>query len=302
MKRKLIKQGTGTMMISLPSKWVKEHNLAKGAEINLEVSNDTLVISAREVVLKSETSIHLTELTESSIRTSITNTYRSGFDKVKIYFTDEKQFAVLNEVVKTRLLGFEIVKKSKDYCLVENITEPSLDQFDTIVHKIFFNISELLEITKRRMNRESEFDNFWEVEERIQKYDNFCRRVISKRKFSHKHPEFLWSFLSLINHGQREIYLLNKILDGKVSISLKTKDFLGEAIQFFTILKEAYLESDLVRLTKLHSQEKILIYKKAYNLLQHQKGLDNVFVYHIAASIRRFYQANSPLSGLLMSK
>ncbi len=289
------------MMISLPAKWVKEYNLEKGSEVNLEISSDTLLISAREVVLKSETSIKLVDLTESSIRTLITNTYRSGFDKVKIYFANEKQFAVLNEVIKSRLIGFEIIKKSKDYCVVENITEPSLDQFETIIHKIFFNISELFEITKKRMNAELDTDDFEEVEERIQKYDNFCRRVISKRNISHKHSEFLWSFLALMIHAQREIYLLNRVLDGK-TVSLKIKGLLEDAIEVFDILKKAYVERDFTGLTKLHSLEKDLIYKKTYQLLQRQKGLENIFVYHIASCIRRFYQSNSPLAGLLMSK
>ena len=33
MKRKLVKQGAGTMMISLPTKWIKENNLDKGDEV-----------------------------------------------------------------------------------------------------------------------------------------------------------------------------------------------------------------------------------------------------------------------------
>ena len=36
MKRKLVQQGAATMMVSLPSKWIKKFGLKKGDEIDLE--------------------------------------------------------------------------------------------------------------------------------------------------------------------------------------------------------------------------------------------------------------------------
>ena len=165
-------------MVSLPSKWVKENKAQKGSEIDIEAAGNNLIISTSGIKTKSETEIKLINLTESSIRTLITNTYRRGYDKVKVYYDKQSQIKILNDVIKTRLLGFEIVNKGKGYCVIENITEPTADQFDTILKKIFYNITELFEITKDRINGNLENDEFIEVEERIQRFDNFCRRVI----------------------------------------------------------------------------------------------------------------------------
>ena len=296
MKRKLVKQGAATMMVSLPAKWIKENNLKKGSEIDLEQADNNLLISSKPIEeVKKETTIKLANLTESSIRTLITNTYRRGYDIINVNFENEKQLKILNQVIKTKLIGFDITKKQKGFCIVESITEPSIEQFDTIFRKIFFNISELFEVTKKRM-KGKETNDYEEIEERIMKYDNFCRRVISKRKIINPKSEFLWTFLTLLIHGQREIYHLNRILPK--SASDKAKEFLENAKTIFELIKKAYLEKDIHLLAKVHSLEKELIYKKGYSLLKKTK--EAPIIYHIMLAIREFYQSNSPLSGLIM--
>ena len=45
MKRKLVKQGTTTLMISLPSKWLKNNALNKGDEIEISDDQNGLIIT-----------------------------------------------------------------------------------------------------------------------------------------------------------------------------------------------------------------------------------------------------------------
>ncbi|MBI2148820.1 hypothetical protein HYU23_04005 [Candidatus Woesearchaeota archaeon] len=300
MKRKLVKQGTATLMISLPSRWIKQNNLDKGNEINLEQIDNNLLISAGLVETKSETTIKLLDLTESSIRTLITNTYRTGYDKIKINFYNEEQFKILKNIINTRLIGFEVIKKEKDYCIVENITEPSADQFDNIINKMFYSISEFMELTRKRFEKLSVNDNYEEIENRIQKYDNFCRRIISKKKLSNKKSELFWNFLALIIHGQREIYHLNKLLDKTILISKETKELLNHTIELFNYIKDGYFKNNIEILSKVHKIEKELIYKKGYSLLQEKKGKENIIIHHLLTAIREFYQSNSPLSGIIL--
>src|SRR4030043_2126626 len=239
MKRKLVKQGAATMMISLPSKWIKANSLEKGDEIDLENLGKNLVISIKSPEKKLETSIKLTSLTESSIRTLITNTYRESYDKINVEFENNEQFKILKRVIETRLIGFEITKKQQKSCTVENITEPSPDQFDNLLNKIFLNIEELFEITKKRLNDE-EAEDFEEVADRIQKYDNFCRRIIVKRKLVEKNSEMFWSFLSSIIRAYRELYYLNKATDKKIKVSEKTKELLQDSEEVFSMIIKAY--------------------------------------------------------------
>ena len=53
MKRKLVRQGSSTLMISLPSKWVKSNNLDKGSEIDIDEKENVLEISVERKEKKS---------------------------------------------------------------------------------------------------------------------------------------------------------------------------------------------------------------------------------------------------------
>ena len=297
MERKLVKQGASTIMVSLPAKWIRKFDLKKGDSINLREKDNRILIFPKEKEEKLETKIKLRGLTESSIRTLITNTYRRGYDKIDVKFENKKQFQLLKTVVKTRLIGFEVVEKKKKSCVVENITEPSTDKFKPLLNKVFMNISSLFEITKEKMAGEEAKENYEEVEERIQKYDNFCRRVIFKKKHKGEDSEMFWTFLTLLIHGQREIYHLNKLIRKK-KVSKKTIDLLDKSKKIFELIHKSFKNEDISPLSKVHKIEKEAIYKEGFDLLKTKK--ENPIIYHILLSIREFYQSNSPLTGLIL--
>ncbi|MBT7903094.1 hypothetical protein HN587_04455 [Candidatus Woesearchaeota archaeon] len=300
MKRKVVKQGAATLMVSLPSKWAKENKIKKGSEINIDITkNNLLQISSDEIEVEyNETTIELTKQIETSIRTLIVNTYRSGYDKILVKFETEKQFHKLNEIIKTHLIGFDISHKAKNSCLIENITEPAPDQFEKILRKVFFNISELIEVTRSRINGE-ETDYYIEIQQRIQKYDNFCRRMISKKGLEFEEANLFWAFLNTIIHGQRELYHLNKYLD-KNKTNFKDFKFVNRLKNLFNLLKEAYLYKDISKAELVHEKEKIIIYKDFYSEIK-KKNAENIVYFHLASSAKHFYLSTSPLIGMLLS-
>lgn len=299
MKRKLVKQGAATLMISLPTKWLKDHGLGKGQDIDLTLMDDHLIISSEESGSKREAEITLWDLNESSIRTLITNTYRKGFERVIINFEDEKQFELMEEVIRTYLIGFDVVKKEKNKCIVENITEPSSDQFGNILSKVFLNIETLVEITKNRFEGKKPEENYIDIEKRIMQYDNFCRRVISKGSFIREKKEFFWTFLHLIDHGQRELYHLNKALNN-IKLSKPVKDLLNSVEKMFKLSVKVFKEKDTKALSEMHILNKEALYKKGYSILEKTTGKENIIVYHLMSSLRKFFQTNSPLSGMIL--
>ena len=180
MKRKIVRQGSATMMVSLPSKWIKKNNLNKGDEINIiEKGNDLVITPEESKETKKEAVIDIQYLTETSIRALIINAYRLGHDKIKISFKHKDTQKIIDKIIKSHLIGFEIIKKGESYCEIENITEPAKEQFDNILSKIFLNIDELFEITEKYLTGNKV--EFHETEEKIMQYGNFCRRILSKK-------------------------------------------------------------------------------------------------------------------------
>jgi len=300
MKRKLVKQGAATMMISLPAKWIKEFSLKKGDEIDLIEVKDNLVISKEGVEERKKTEITLTK-DKAGIRTLITNAYRSGYDIIKVNYINESQLEVIRNALRNYLLGYDITKKKKGFCIIENITEPSPQQFDALINKIFFNIKELISLTKKRLEGKKVLEDFREITLRIHQYDSFCRRVVAKRQKEVKDPTLFWTFQTLIVHGQRDLYHLNYFLDkNPVKASKETLSLLDSLLELFNILVNGYIRKETSHLEKAHEMESNLIYDKAYSIISSKKGKECVVLHRIMDSIRNFYLAASPLMGLLL--
>ncbi|HIH38617.1 hypothetical protein J4460_01440 [Candidatus Woesearchaeota archaeon] len=299
MKRKVVKLGPTTLVVSLPSKWVSGLKISPGDEITVEESGSALLLSKEGSITPKETTISLTRLTESAIRTAITNAYRKGFDKVFVKYQNEKQFSILAKVIKTRLIGYDITKKEQGSCIIENLTEPSLDQFDKIVQKYLHTISVLLEESTEAL-KYGKTVGYEDAIEAIQQYDNFCKRVIAKRKVTMPESEFYWTFLTLTTHGAREIYHLHKGMQKqKGKVAKETIKVMESCSALFALLKKCYLKREIALLDDVHEMEKTVIYKQGYAALQKK---DAVVVHHVLAAARNFYLAASPLLGILLGE
>lgn len=304
MQRKLIKQGGGGFTIYLPKSWVDDNGLNKGDVIDASISGKELILSARPSQKKSETTITLNTDYETTIRTMIVNSYRAGYDKIKINFKNKEQLKTSQYVVSSRLIGFDTIKKMDDHIIVENITEPDPSQFDNILSKIFSNIEELLNITKTKLNNKNEeTEDFYEVEERIQKYDNFCRRAIIKQKYIKKNPENFIGFMIKLQSAQREMFHINLILSKrykKERPKKETIEFFNNLEEFWRLITESYYKKDINLIARIHQMNKDLVYDKAYKLLEKNNGKDNLIILHIVSCMKSIHYSTSSLAGMLV--
>ncbi len=295
MKRKLVKQGAATLMVSIPSKWAKLHHLDKGDELEIEERNNVLILAPKENARVKEKKITLKTHTESAIRTYVTTLYRTGYDRISISASKPETIKIIEELVEKQLLGFEITKKKGTECEIETISEPSADQFNNIFSKMILNIEELFDIVDRTLNGGKEA--YEETEQRIARFDNACRRIIIKQKY--EEDQLKWSFHTSLNHSQREIYhLLQYLSKNKVKTTKESKDLLNKLREFLNLIKEAYLKKDIAYLESLHTSEKETIYKTGYVSF---KKTDPVVVHHLLGAIRNLYLASSPLIGLFLA-
>jgi len=304
MRRKLVKQGTTTLMISLPSKWIKSNNLDKGSEVEIDTENNNIVISTGLKENKKILQLKLEASEETVIRALLTNAYRMDYNKIHLEFQTEEQFKKISKTIKEYLLGFEVVSRSKNVCIIENITEPATEQTESIFIKLLFNITELIENTEKLLEGEKNIEYISEIESNILRYDNFCRRIATKQNSSEEPTQLLWTFYTELVHGQREIFMLARYVSEQknIKISKETKEYFKELKQIYLLLKEGYMKKDIKKLDEIHVLEKILIYQRGYNLLAKKIGKENIIIYRMLASARYFYLASSPMIGLLLWK
>jgi phosphate uptake regulator len=296
MKRSIVKQGAATMMISLPSKWIKKHNLSKGDELEIEERDGSITLSLEPSKHKRETTINITTSIESIIRTTITNAYRLGYDKISINFKDKEAPKIIKDIVERNLPGFEIIKRTDTHCEIESVTEPSNEQFDNIFSKMLMNIDELFAIAEDALNgKKREFED---TERNIMKYDNFCRRVLHKTK-NFDVSMLIWTFHTEIIHAQREIYYLIKYLsENKTKSDKKAQEFLALCKEIYNMLKIVYEKKDIVQVEKVHEKNKEL--NKQFKELM--KKTDNpILIHYIFNAGRKFYLSSSRFVAVLLS-
>ena len=297
MKRKLVKQGTSTMMVSLPSKWIKSNGLDKGSEVDIEEKENQIVISGKPTGTKKELKISVKGFSQTAIRSMITNAYRLSYGKVDIEFGTAQEFNIITETLRKSLIGFEIVSRTDKECTIENITEPGQEHSGNVFLKLLYNIDELIDAVKKMMKGSAEIQYIKEIEENIQRYDNFCRRTAHNAK----NPVLLTAYYKEIVQAQREIYMIAIYLEKKkIRLSSQTMNQYESLAKYFGNIKDAYMKNDLSLAEKAHKMEKELIYDKGYTLLRTKKGEESIIIFRILTATRMFYLSLSPFIGLLL--
>ena len=141
MGRKVALIGPSTLMVSLPSRWVKEHQIKKGDELEVVEKEQSLVISNKSVVRVIEkTAVHLDNFNTSLAWYYLTAAYRSGAEEISIHFSKDviedatqgktlNMFDFLKSVVDS-FIGMEIVRNTNTQYFVREIS--------SLKEKVFF--------------------------------------------------------------------------------------------------------------------------------------------------------------------
>jgi len=181
MKRKVIKLGQATYVASLPSKWIREHNLKKGDYLECEIESKKLIFSSEKQLKHKVTTIELPKK-ELFLKRLIYTPYRFGYDEIKIIYQDPELIKEIQEVAES-LMGFEIVEQGEKHCTFRNISSSFEEEYNNIYRRIFLVNLNLMRDTLRIID-EGNFSSLQHLSGTqllIDKLCLFCERVINKR-------------------------------------------------------------------------------------------------------------------------
>lgn len=301
MKRKLVKQGAATLMISLPSKWIKENHLDKGDEIDLEEKDNNLIIG-KSIKEKKEVSLNIKEENKKNIETILTHAYRKGFDKI---FLKGKNKEILKEVkiiVNDLLLGFEITEISNEKIIIENISEPSGQKYDIMLKKSFQIIEETQDIVINDFEN-NKFPNLQDIEDLRKQHDRFglfCRRLLVKENTG-KNPVTQWELHTFLMHIQhRYQFLYEYAAKNKIEKNKEVIGLLKDSKIYFQMYKEAYFNKDMHLIHKIINLRKDYYFGKCLKALEKSKGKDNIILSYIREIFRIIQIGTSPILAELL--
>jgi len=297
MKRKVSLIGPSTLMVSLPSKWVKDNNVRKGDEIDVALKEGSLIISAGST----GSDIKKVELEKHEIGPFTDNLlpylYRKGYDEIRIVANLDEVFGILQRKMED-LLGFEIISKTPTSLTIKNIAEPRREDFDVMLRRTFLLLLEMMENAHASIAAK-DYHKLGEIsllEKANNKYTNFCKRMIARiGQQLGESPSLMYVIvrdLEEIADEIRNICLLlfrsEKLLLSKESIAL-LKDTAALMREFY----ELFYKFEAIKAEKFHDDRNLLI-DKSEKLLLDSKNKETAFLHHLSIAINKIANLYGP--------
>lgn len=296
MKRKLVRQGSSTLMVSLPSKWIKSNSLDKGSEVEIEEKDNQIMISGKpKADTKKEITIHLTEDNRHDIKNILTHLYRRGFDRIMIKNIDDNQQSIIRSTTNSLLLGFEIVDMTKDFCIIENISEPSQEKYEVMIRRIFLIIKESHRILDEDLAA-GKYDKWQEMEEQRKQQDKhifFCRRIIGK-----ENRPLDWELLTFLMHIEhRYYYAYRYAMENRLKIE-NIAPLLKILLDTFELFYESYFQKDIKKIHQINKSRDEIYFKRFFSSIEKSAGKRSVMIAQLAEIYRLIQIGTSPILGL----
>ena len=298
MKRKVIKLGPATLVVSLPSKWTKQFNINSGDDIEVEESEGKLLITTqkRKETLR-EISIEINKENKHNLKHILTHIYRRGYNKINI-----KGDNIAKEVKKYTselLLGFEVTSRNTNSITIENVAEPRDQKYETIIRRIFLVIKETQETVKEHFkNNKFNLEEIEDLRNQTDRFIFFCRRIIAEQ--SESQSMLRWELLTFLMHIQHGYYYMYKYaIEKGIKKDTKLIDLLTELESYFDLLYQSYFKRDQELIHKIQKLKDKYQFGECLKLIESNK---NQVIYSYIREIFRLTQlGTSPILSLLLS-
>ncbi len=254
MRRKVVKHGPSTFIISLPARWVKKYGVNKGDELEISEHDNNLIIGSE---IKSEImsgELNLSGLDRTNIMYAIRGFYRLGYDELHLRFDKPTAFYQrlnknlnITSIIHTevnRLVGYEIIQEHEKSCVIKDLQETSGKDFDTVLRRIFLLLNDASKqlITGIKNNDHELLETIEEKHNTITKFVSYCMRMLNKKsQFSSQKTSYYYHIIAcldritdIIKYAARDVLKYDKKLNTKVIHILEgvTSD-LNKYYQFF---------------------------------------------------------------------
>lgn len=264
MKRKVIKHGPSSYVVSLPSIWIKKNGVKKGSEVDVTEQDNNLLVGTDIKPQPLSVNMDISGLDRTSIMYIIRGFYRLGYNTVNLSFDNATTTHLRTGAKMTtlsvihleanRLIGFEVIEEKEHSCIIKCIQDDSLKDFDSVLRRIFFLLLSTTEDFVKGV-KEKDNDLLDTIEEKhntITKFVSYCLRLLSVRNhiIPKKTPYYfniiicLEQITDVIQHAARDAR------GSKRKISKEVIDILDTLLEGITVFYKLFYE---------YSKEKIIV-------------------------------------------
>ncbi len=299
MRRKVIKQGNGTLTITLPKQWTKEVGLGGNDEVEIDVEGNSLRVASLGDSHLDIKEIDITGNEWSAARLAAA-LYKQGADEVVVKFSDRLAAKKLQNEVKDHLMTFEIIDQGKNSCTLKSLATENYDDFDKMLIKSF-QVGLSLANNSLEHIKDGHFDELIELialEKANNRFTAFCQRLIIKKGYGTKRTGtfmylLLWQLEKVVDNYK---YLVQHTAEKKKKLSPNTLKFYEEVNSYFNTFYHLFCKYDPKKL-KSFSPEKDRLVKKCYALMQDKKN-DPIVLHQLLSVVGDVFDMSGPFYSL----
>lgn len=185
MKRKLVEQGGTTMMVSLPSKWIKRFELKKGDEVDVEIDGKQVHVSSETVNRTRQIQVNLEDTSPRVMKWVISGLHKFGYDEIEVIYNTSETLDTIDWLVKNLLIGFTVIEQTAKRIVLKNVTQDTDIEFDSTLRRAFRVTLSLAEsaldtlVEGDTVNAEKLIS----LEQTNNQLTNYCERILNKRGY-----------------------------------------------------------------------------------------------------------------------
>ena len=192
MKRKVSQIGPATLMVSLPSKWVKRFGVKKGDELELAEKGAALVVSTEKAAVRERAKLDFKKTDAKLAERYIYAAYAMGYEEIEILHGPEIVEFKTGKKYKTTefiqdhvnlLVGVEIIDQRENYTLIKDLGKTSEEEIETVLRRIFILLTSMghdcLEALKA--NDRAVLEGMRSRHDNLSKFALFYQRILNKR-------------------------------------------------------------------------------------------------------------------------
>ncbi|MDP2924883.1 MAG: hypothetical protein Q8N99_00765 [Nanoarchaeota archaeon] len=285
MKRKAIQLANQTIVISLPSKWVKEQGIKKGDDIDVEERGKELIINSKGSNEEEKIEIDISGLNERTVRWILSGLQKKGYDEIIVKYDKSIIVKTIEELIKDLFTGFIISEQSENRCVLKSISKSLENEFDTTLRRAFLVTLSMGESCLETIKR-GNLGNLKELislEHTNNQLTNFCERILNKWGYDdYKQTCFMyvivWNLEKICDEYKYICEYLSE--NNKLKIRKEVIELFEKTNIFLNSYYEIFYKFDIKKLSKL-AEEKKEIEKKAIKFYKTKECKETIIINHL---------------------
>ncbi len=224
-RRKLVKQGSSTLTVSMPADWLRLNGLQAGDEVVLEETEQGIVIipeASHERV--STTEIDVSGYSDTLLHHALHALHKRGFDEIRMTCKDA-QLPLIRKTITESLIGYEIVEQQASVAIIRSVMRTDPEELRILTRRAFLVTLSLAE----GLGRQGNADALISLEQTNNRLTNYCERLIIRS--GGRNPSAIFQYII--------VWLLEKVADEYRDLARKNVD--PEAVSLTrALLKQVY--------------------------------------------------------------